>query len=32
LQLTKELNAGGLKQVDLDGEAAYADAAWEEEA
>lgn len=32
LQLSKELNAGGLKQIDLDGKAAYADAAWEEEA
>lgn len=31
LQLSKELKAGGLKQVDIDGEAAYADAAWEEE-
>ena len=31
LQLTKELKAGGLKQVDVDGEAAYAVAAWEEE-
>lgn len=31
LQLTKELKAGGLKQVDVDGEAAYAHAAWEEE-
>ena len=30
-QLSKELNAGGLKQIDLDGEAAYADAVWEEE-
>ena len=31
LQLTKEIDAGGLKHVDVDGEAAYADAAWEEE-
>ena len=31
LQLTKEIDAGGLKRVDVDGEAAYADAAWEEE-
>lgn len=31
LQLTNELAAGALKQVDIDGEAAYADAAWEEE-
>ncbi len=31
LQLSKELGAGGLKQVDVDGEAAYADASWEEE-
>ena len=31
LQLSKELNAGGLKEVDVAGEAAYADAAWEEE-
>ena len=31
LQLSKELNAGGLKQFDIGGEAAYADAAWEEE-
>ena len=31
LQLSKELIAGGLKQVHFDGEAAYADAAWEEE-
>ena len=30
LQLTKELAAGGLKQVDVDGEAFYAEAAWEE--
>ena len=31
LQLAKELVAGGLKQVDVSGEAAYAEAAWEEE-
>ncbi len=31
LQLSKELNAGALKQVDVDGEAAYAHSAWEEE-
>lgn len=31
LQLSKELKTGALKQVDVDGEAAYADAAWEEE-
>ena len=31
LQLTKEIDAGGLKHVDVDGEAAYVDAAWEEE-
>ena len=31
LQLTKELNTGALKQFDVDGEAAYAYAAWEEE-
>ena len=30
-KLSKELQARGLKQVDVDGEAAYADAAWEEE-
>ena len=31
LQLSKNLKTGALKQVDVDGEAAYADAAWEEE-
>ena len=31
LQLSKELGTGGLKQVAVDGEAAYAHAAWEEE-
>ena len=31
LQLTKELKACGLKQIDVDGEAAYANEAWEEE-
>ena len=31
LQLTNELAAGALKQVDVDGEASYAGAAWEEE-
>ncbi|QNI87739.1 restriction endonuclease subunit S [Synechococcus sp. ROS8604] len=31
LQLAKELSVNGLMQVDLHGEAAYADAAWEEE-
>lgn len=30
-QLSKELQARGLKQVDVDGEAAYSHAAWEEE-
>ena len=31
LQLSKELAAGAFKQIDIDGEAAYAHAAWEEE-
>ncbi|MDC0310303.1 hypothetical protein OAL66_01005 [bacterium] len=31
LQLSKELKAGGIKQIDVDGEAAYAEAAWDEE-
>lgn len=30
LQLNKELKSGALKQVDVDGEAFYAEAAWEE--
>ena len=31
LQLSKELGAGGLKQVAVDGETAYTHAAWEGE-